>query len=383
MPCRSVSLLPSGVATTVEALRPAPGASAVDFDSLRTIVAQELAPLATRIDLEGYYPEDVLRRLGAAGAYAAHVGAAAGEGRTWDGVRALALVAEECLSTAFCMWCQDACAWYLAVTPNAALRAQYLDPVARGEVLGSTALSNPMKAFAGIETIRLKGRQVPGGYRVSGLLPFISNLGPGHVFGAILGTEDGGHVMALLDTTMTGLKAGQRAAFVALDGTRTWAVALHDCFVPDARILAAAAEAVVPKIRPSFILLQNGLAIGLMRDCLAMIGRATRSLGHVNRYLPEQAAPIAQALERLERETEALCATPLATDRAYLRRVLQSRIDAGDWAVKAAHTALLHLGARGYVRTARAQRRLREAYFIAILTPAGKHLRKELAALAD
>ncbi|HZT51536.1 MAG TPA: acyl-CoA dehydrogenase, partial [Stellaceae bacterium] len=294
-----------------------------------------------------------------------------------------ALAAEECLSTAFCMWCQDACAWYLAVTPNEALRAAYLRPVARGELLGGTALSNPMKAFAGIESIRLRGRKVAGGYRVNGQLPFVSNLGPGHVFGAILAVEGGDHAMALLDTGMEGIKAAQRAQFVALDGTRTWTVALHDCFVPDARVLAAPAEALVPKIRPTFILLQNGLAIGLMRDCLAMIRRAARSLGHVNRYLPEQAEPIAEALARLERETEELCATPLATDRVYLRRVLEARIDAGDWAIKAAHAALLHLGARGYVRAARAQRRLREAYFVAILTPAGKHLRKELAALAD
>ncbi|HYL47867.1 MAG TPA: acyl-CoA dehydrogenase family protein [Stellaceae bacterium] len=358
-------------------------ASPVDFDRVRAIVTQDLAPLATRIDLEGYYPESVLRALGAAGAYAAHVGAADGEGHLWDGVRAMALVAEECGATAFCMWCQDACAWYLAVTPNESLRAHYLAPVARGEQLGGTALSNPMKAFAGIEPIRLKGKKVAGGYRVSGQVPFVSNLGHGHVFGAIFGADDGSHVMALLDTGMTGIKSGQRAQFVALDGTRTWAVALHDCFVPDARVLAAPAESLVPKIRPTFILLQNGLAIGLMRDCLAMIRRAARSLGHVNRFLPEQAEPIAEALEQLERETESLCATPLATDRDYLRRVLQSRIDAGDWAIKAAHAAMLHLGARGYVRTARAQRRLREAYFVAILTPAGKHLRKDLAALAD
>jgi len=369
----------SGTAT--KSRRPAADASPVDFDRVRAIVVQELAPLATRIDLEGYYPEGVLRALGAAGAYAAHVGAAGGPGHLWDGVRAIAAVAEECGATAFCMWCQDACAWYLAVTPNESLRAHYLGPVASGEQLGGTALSNPMKAFAGIETIRLKGRKVTGGYRVSGQVPFVSNLGRGHVFGAILGVDEGSHVMALLDTDMEGVKSGQRAQFVALDGTRTWAVSLHDCFVPDARVLAAPAEPLVPKIRPTFILLQNGLAMGLMRDCLAMIARAARSLGHVNRYLPEQAGPIAEALAKLERETEALCATPLATDRDYIRRVLQSRIDAGDGAIKAAHAAMLHLGARGYVRTARAQRRLREAYFIAILTPAGKHLRKELAAL--
>ena len=40
---------------------------------------------------------------------------------------------------------------------------------------------------------------------------------------------------------------------------------------------------------------------------------------------------------------------------------------------------LLHQGARGYVSTGAAQRRLREAYFVAIVTPATKHLRKEIA----
>lgn len=371
-PAISGRALPGAAAATLRA-------PPVDLAEVRALVVQRLAPLANRIDLEGFYPEEVLRALGGAGAYGAHVAPAGGG--LWDGVRALALVAEECLSTAFCMWCQDACAWYLALTPNEALRADYLGRVARGELLGGTALSNPMKAFSGIEPIRLKGRKVDGGYRVSGVVPFVSNLGPGHVFGAIFAGEDDSHVMALLDTDMEGVKAKQRASFVALDGTRTWAVALHDCLVPEERVLSAPAEDLVPRIRPSFILLQNGLGIGVMRDCLAMIERAGRSLGHVNRYLPEQAEPLAEALAALERETETLSSTPLETDREYLRRVLKSRVDASDWAVRAAHTALLHLGARGYVRTARAQRRLREAYFVAILTPAGKHLRKELAAL--
>ncbi len=355
--------------------------SPVRFDRVRAIVKDALAPLVTRIDQEGFYPEEVLRQLGAAGAYGAHVAGAAGGAHLWDAVQSIAFVAEECLSTAFCMWCQDACAWYLKVTPNEALRARYLGPVASAAQLGGTALSNPMKAFAGIEPIRLKGRRVPGGYSVTGSVPFVSNLGPGHVFGAIFGAEDGRHVMALLDTDMAGVEAAQRAEFVALDGTRTWAVSLRESFIPEARVLADPAEALLPRIRPTFILLQIGLALGLMRDGIAMIERAGRSLGHVNRYLPEQAGPIAEALARLEDETKLLCATPFETSADFRRRLLQARIDAGDWSIKAAHAALLHLGARGYIRTARAQRRLREAYFVAILTPAGKQLRKELASM--
>jgi len=40
---------------------------------------------------------------------------------------------------------------------------------------------------------------------------------------------------------------------------------------------------------------------------------------------------------------------------------------------------MLHCGARGYVSTGAAQRRLREAYFVPIVTPATKQLRKMLA----
>src|SRR5579883_1365978 len=91
--------------------------SPVRFDRVRAIVKDALAPLVTRIDQEGFYPEEVLRQLGAAGAYGAHVAGAAGGAHLWDAVQSIAFVAEECLSTAFCMWCQDACAWYLKVTP--------------------------------------------------------------------------------------------------------------------------------------------------------------------------------------------------------------------------------------------------------------------------
>jgi hypothetical protein len=37
------------------------------------------------------------------------------------------------------------------------------------------------------------------------------------------------------------------------------------------------------------------------------------------------------------------------------------------------------MGAKGYLQRSPAQRRLREAYFVAIVTPAIKHLRREIA----
>ena len=44
----------------------------------------------------------------------------------------------------------------------------------------------------------------------------------------------------------------------------------------------------------------------------------------------------------------------------------------------ATQSAMLHTGAAGYSLSSPAQRRLREGYFVAIVTPAIKHLRKEI-----
>jgi len=61
-----------------------------------------------------------------------------------------------------------------------------------------------------------------------------------------------------------------------------------------------------------------------------------------------------------------------------VQETLQLRLVGSELSLKAANAAMLHLGAKGYLSNNAAQRRLREAYFIAIVTPAIKHLRKEL-----
>ena len=63
--------------------------------------------------------------------------------------------------------------------------------------------------------------------------------------------------------------------------------------------------------------------------------------------------------------------------------MLELRLAAGELALRASQSAMLHTGAKGYLQTAAAQRKLRESYFVAIATPAIKHLRKELHALAE
>jgi hypothetical protein len=144
--------------------------------SVTSIVTDELRPLVRRIDTEGLYPARILRRLGEAGAFAHHrQHQGKGARGIVDAIAAMAEVGADCLSTAFCAWCQDALVWYLDRADNAAPREHYLAAVAAGR-LGGTGLSNPMKFFSGLEPLALKGVRVAGGYRVTGRLPFVSNL---------------------------------------------------------------------------------------------------------------------------------------------------------------------------------------------------------------
>ena len=49
----------------------------------------------------------------------------------------------------------------------------------------------------------------------------------------------------------------------------------------------------------------------------------------------------------------------------------------------AGQAALLHAGARGYIEHSPVNRRIREGYFVALITPSIKHLHQEIARLGD
>jgi alkylation response protein AidB-like acyl-CoA dehydrogenase len=354
-------------------------------EAVRAAASRELPSLVQKIDIDGYYPESVMREFGRLGAYAHHL---PGRGSAVDlvtSINAMAVAGEYCLSTSFCMWCQDALGWYIYASDNDTLKQELGPKAASGEALGGTALSNPMKSIFGIEAMRLKGRRGDGGYVVKGLLPYVSNLGDDHYFGAIFEVEEGGakrNVMAIVPCAAEGLSLADNTKFVALDGTRTFAVQMRDVVIPDSMIIADPADDYVKRIRAGFVLLQAGMAFGLIRDCIRLMEQTRGPLGHVNKYLEEQPEPMTEQLVAMEAAVARLAATPFETDPAYWRAVIEARLVAGDASVKAAHAAMLHSGARGYVRNGAAQRRLREAYFVAIVTPATKQLRKMLADMA-
>ena len=65
-----------------------------------------------------------MRAFGRAGAFSRHLpGETPGGPDLVVAIRAMAAAGEHCLSTAFCMWCQNALAWYIFASENDDLKA--------------------------------------------------------------------------------------------------------------------------------------------------------------------------------------------------------------------------------------------------------------------
>lgn len=122
------------------------------------------------------------------------------------------------------------------------------------------------------------------------------------------------------------------------------------------------------------------MAVGIIRDCIDIMECTKPALGHVNKYLTaQQPEEFAAIFAQLGAEVRGLAVQPFDDSDDYWRRVITARLEAGEATMAAAHAAMLHTGASGYLMSHRAQRRMREAYFVGIVTPATKHLRKMLA----
>ena len=365
------------VATTAEGL----------LDAVRAVARGPLAEVAEAIDRQGHYPRSVMQQLGALGAMSAHLDGPAGRSDYGLAIRAMAEVSRVCGATGFMVWCQAVCGLYMQASDNPALAGDALTAHATGLTLGGTAMSNPMKSYAQIESLLLKAVPVDGGYRVSGTLPWVSNLGPDHACGALAGVVDEHgevvrEVMFLLRCDAPGVELRDCPSFAGMEGTGTWALRLKDHFIGADEIMADPAKPFIARIRAAFVMLQCGMALGVTQGAIDTMWAVEDQLGHVNQFLDDRPADLQAELDALEARVMKLAQTPFDSSPAFFIEVLDARAHGAELSLRAAQSALLHQGARGYLMSSDVQRRVRESHFVAIVTPAIKHLRKEIARLS-
>lgn len=354
---------------------------------IRSIAQSSLSQLAEAVDREGLYPRQVLEQMARVGAFSAHLRSHGEAGDLGLSIQLIAEIARVCGSTGFVAWCQAACGLYLEESGNPDLQAEPLRRHIRGEGLGGTGLSNPIKSYAGIEKQLLRARPEGDGYRLRGSLPWVSHLLPDGYCGVIAAVRDeagrlvGQDVMVLLNASAPGVQLVPCPAFSGMEGTSTFAVRLDEVWIGPEVVIARDAARFVAGIRPSFVLLQCGFGLGVIKGAIESIAAVQGPLGHVNRFLEDQAEPLQAEFEALQRRILRLAQTPRLSDPAYRLAVLEARAETSQLSLRAAQAALLHQGARGYLASSAVQRRIRESHFVAIVTPALKQLHKEIHSL--
>jgi alkylation response protein AidB-like acyl-CoA dehydrogenase len=355
--------------------------------AVRAVAQGPLADVVEACDREGFYPREVLQQLGALGAFSAHLDAPVGRADYGLAIRAMAEVSRVCGATGFMVWCQAVCGLYMQASGNPALMGDALSAHASGLTLGGTGMSNPMKSYAQIESLLLKATPVDGGYLVNGSLPWVSNLGPDHACGVLAAVMDGEQlagreVMFLLRCNAPGVELRECPSFSAMEGTGTYALRLKDVFIGSDEVMADPAKPYIARIRAAFVMLQCGMAVGVTQGAIDSMWAVEAQLGHVNQFLEDRPDALQAELDALTVRVMKLAETPFNPSVDFFIDVLDARAHGAELCLRAAQSALLHQGARGYLMSSEVQRRVRESHFVAIVTPAIKHLRKEMARLS-
>ena len=152
-------------------------------DAVRAFATQRIKPVAAEIDRTSRYPRDILRGLGELGALGVFVPETYG-GAGFDHV-SYALAVEEvsaaCGATGACYSAHASLVcWPILAMGTEEQRKRYLPKLARGEWLGSFALSEPgVGSDAG--GLSTTARRTGDGWVINGAKNFITKIGRAHV----------------------------------------------------------------------------------------------------------------------------------------------------------------------------------------------------------
>lgn len=345
----------------------------------RAALADWLDERAEALDQGICDPEALLPQLAEGGCFGQGVAPLLGGsgGSLGDAVEGIAWLAEHSLTAAFVCWGQRAFIEYLLQSPNADLRDRLLPRLLSGDLAGATGLSNAMKFLSGLEQLQIEARPTEYGWRLTGCMPWVTNLRKSGfvVAGAVARADEARPFVTALASHGPGLHRSPDLQLMGLQGSNTAALTLTDVELTKDWLLHDEARLYLPWVRPAFLGLQCGLAIGLARRSLA---EAQRLEGEGRRALQAELDSLAEALQRtVQRLHEGLADKRFIEQPAELFRL---RIALAEQAAAAVQLELQASGGGAYLRERGEAfaRRWREAAFVPIVTPSLTQLRGEL-----
>ncbi|MFG6115385.1 acyl-CoA dehydrogenase [Halobacillus sp. MO56] len=344
--------------------------NADQHNRIAPLIKEKLKPNVKKVDIEAYYAEEYLLDLGKSGLFqsSGHIE----NNIVYNEMKLVEETSKTCMTTGFNLWCHLAALTYLRCCENKWLKRKLLSQLENGVTLGGTGLSNPMKNYAGLEPLHLQAKPAEGGYILNGNLPSVSNLGENHWFGVVANMDSEQHLMAFVPCDVEGLRLKEKADYLGVNGSATFACQFNDVFIPENWIISTEAQQFIQTIRPYFVLYQVPLGLGIIEASIDSIRKASKKQGGANCHLTVQADELAEQHSYLRNKLYTLIATQEWVD------ILKVRLAVAKLALTAVQADMLHNGGAAYLQKSNPARRLKEAYFLANLTPTVRHLEKLL-----
>jgi alkylation response protein AidB-like acyl-CoA dehydrogenase len=277
------------------------------------------------------------------------------------------IIAASCGVTAFTQQQLRTGIRYIVDYASPELKARLLPELAAGRILCGIALSQLRRSGDPI----LNARPVDGGYRIDGLIPWISGWSILDSFVVGVPIENAAkHILAYVDLheNHSKMTASAPLDLVAMRASGTVSVEVEDLFVPSDYVLAVRPNEEIHKSDDREITMHTALPLG----CARAAERHLRDFA--KQRAREEIDQIATALmfEITHCRREALtwnCECVAHPD--YKTNALRARASAIVLAMRAAHAAVAATGGASQLMTAAPQRLLREAQFYttAVLTP--------------
>jgi alkylation response protein AidB-like acyl-CoA dehydrogenase len=350
-----------------------PAVTGTNGATLTPDVVRQIAENATDLD-QG--DRDTRGNLGLlAGSGLLGLGAPGNHGQALPRMAAvIAEVAGHCLSTAFSVWAHRMTVEYLTTAATPWSLGTVATLTATG-ALGVTGMASAFKDAAGCGSIELAATATDGGYRVSGTLRWASNLYSDSVMVTAAQTSSGEKMVVALPLAADGVTIGSHFDLLALGSTASSWVTLDDVYLSEEQILSRDIDSFLTGVRPTFLVLQSAMCVGLARRCLNEVGH---SLAGVNSAFAVEFDSLTAELAAIESQVAAFAAAVGGPTTPAKHELLTLRLAAADTVSAAAALEIRTAGGKGYARRTDASRRFREAAFIPVQSPSEAQLRWEL-----
>jgi alkylation response protein AidB-like acyl-CoA dehydrogenase len=286
----------------------------------------------------------------------------------------IAELAGHCLSTAFSVWAHRMTIEYLTEAATPWSRGASANLIGGG-ALGVTGMASAFKDAAGCGVLDLAATPAGQGYRVTGTLRWASNLYSDSVMVTAAQTGTGEKLVVALPLAASGVTIGNHFDLLALGSTASSFLKLDDVYVGDDQILSRDIESFLTGVRPTFLVLQSAMCVGLARRCLDEVGP---SLAGVNSAFAVEFDSLSAELAGIESQVTSFATAVGGPTTPAKRDLLTLRLAAADVVSAAAALEIRTAGGKGYARRTDASRRYREAAFIPVQSPSEAQLRWEL-----